>query len=140
MKKLNKRGADIVVEASGHPAALRVCLEIAKTKSTLLTLGYFSGKDITIPYDITHIKEMSVFGSNSTAMSSWELAMPLINSGKVDLSPYVSIKLPLSEWKRGFNAVLNKEGYKVVFCPKWTNKATITACEQMLTGVFYFAQ
>ncbi len=118
VKKLNPRGADIVVDASGHPAALRVCLDIAKTKSTLLTLGYFGGHDITIPYDITHIKEMDVFGSNSTAMSSWKIAMELINSGKVDLSPYVSMKLPLSEWKKGFNAVLNKEGYKVVFCPE----------------------
>ena len=85
-------------------------------------VGYHGGKDISLRFDTTHEKEMAVFGSNSTAMSSWEISMKLMNEKKVNLSPFVSMKLPLSEWKRGFNAVINKEAYKVVFCPDLDNQ------------------
>lgn len=122
VKKINPLGADIVVEAGSHPSSMRACLEIAGTGSTMLVLGTFGGHDITLRFDTTHEKEMSVFASNSTAMSSWEIGMKLMNEGKVNLAPLISMRLPLAEWKRGFEAVINKEAYKVVFCPDLDKK------------------
>lgn len=117
IKKVNPAGADVVVEAGSHPSSLRTCLDVVRVAGTVLVLGTFGGHDVTLNFDITHVKELSVFGSNSTAMSSWEIGMKLLNEKKVDLAPLVSMRLPLSEWKRGFEAVINKEAYKVVFCP-----------------------
>lgn len=122
VKKVNPFGADIVVEAGSHPSSIRACLEIARSGSSMLVLGTFGGHDITLRFDTTHEKEMSVFGSNSTAMSSWEIGMKLINEGRVNLAPLISMRLPLAEWKRGFEAVINKEAYKVVFCPDLDKK------------------
>ena len=116
--KKNIRGADIVVEAAGHPGSLSSCLKAARTKGTLLVLGTYGGHDITFRFDDTHVKEMDVFASNSTAMSTWRIGLGLINEKKVNLGALVSLKLPLSEWERGFNAVINKEAYKVLFCPE----------------------
>ena len=121
--KVRPGGAQIVVEAAGHPSSLAVCLDVAGKSSTLLCLGYHGGKDISLRFDATHEKEMAVFGSNSTAMSSWEISMKLMKEKKVNLSPLVSMKLPLSQWKRGFEAVINKEAYKVVFCPDLDNQS-----------------
>jgi len=118
VRSKNPFGADIVVEAAGHPASLRNCLTFARTKATLLVLGAYGGHDITLRFDTTHEKELTVYASNSTAMSSWDIALKLMAEQKVNLSPLVSLKLPLSEWKRGFDAVVNKEAYKVVFCPE----------------------
>jgi len=117
VKKKNPRGADIVVEAAGHPACMDIALKIIRTKGTLLVLSFYGGVDVTMRFDYTHWKELTVYGSNSTAMSSWDIALKLIAEKKVNLSPLVGLKLPLSEWKRGFEAVINKEAYKVVFCP-----------------------
>lgn len=122
IKKVNPAGADIVVEAAGHPASLSTCLKVAKMKGTLLVLGTYGGHDITFRFDTTHEKEMDVYASNSTAMSTWDIGLKLINEKKVNLGPLVSLKLPLSEWKRGFEAVINKEAYKVVFCPELDRK------------------
>lgn len=116
--KVKCGGADIVVEAAGHPASLDVCLKVVKMKGTLLVLGTYGGKPIQCRFDSMHEKELDVFASNSTGMSTWEIGLGLIQDKKVDLAPLLSLKLPLSEWRKGFNAVINKEAYKVVFCPE----------------------
>lgn len=118
VQKVNPLGADIVVEAGSHPSSIRACLEIARTGSTMLVLGAFGGHDISLRFDTTHEKEMTIYATNSTAMSSWKIGLRLMNEGKVNLAPLISMRLPLSEWKRGFEAVINKEAYKVVFCPE----------------------
>jgi len=117
IKKVNPRGADIVVEAGGHPSCLDVCLKVVKTKGTMLVLSFYGGMQTSLRFDTTHEKELDVFGSNSTAMSTWDIGLKLIADKKVNLRPLVSLKLPLTEWKRGFDAVVNKEAYKVVLCP-----------------------
>lgn len=117
IQKVRPAGADVVVEAASHPSSLRTCLDVVRTAGTVLVLGYFGGHDITFNFDIIFNKELNVYSSNSTAMSSWEIGMKLLNEKKVDLSPLISMKLPLREWKRGFDAVVNKEVYKVLFYP-----------------------
>lgn len=118
IKKVNPKGADIVVEAAGHPASLTTCLNVVRTQGTVLVLSFYGGIPVTTRFDTTHEKELTVYASNSTAMSSWEIGLSLLNEGRADLTPLVSLKLPLSEWKRGFEAVVNKEAYKVIFCPE----------------------
>lgn len=117
IRKVKPAGADLAVEAGCHPSSLKTCLDMVKVGGSVLVLGTFGGHEIPLNFDITHVKELSVFGSNSTAVSSWEIGMALINEKKVDLSPLVSMRLPLSQWQRGFDAVIRKEAYKVVFCP-----------------------
>ena len=116
--KKNPAGADIVVEAAGHPDSLSTCFKFVKVKGTVLVLGYYGGHNISVRFDYLHEKELDVFASNSTAMSTWDIGLKLLNEKRVKLSPLVSLKLPLSEWKRGFNGVINKEAYKVLFCPE----------------------
>jgi len=123
LQRIRPGGADIVVEAAGHPASLATCLKVAKKLGTLLCLGTYGGHNISVRWDTTHEKELAVYGSNSTAMSTWEIGLGLIRDKKVNLAPLVSLKLPLSEWKRGFDAVINKEAYKVVFCPDLDKEA-----------------
>ena len=118
IKKVNPKGADIAVEAAGHHSCLDICLNALRTKGQFLVLGYFGGHQVSMRFDTTHEKELDVYASNSTAMSTWDIGLKLINEKKVNLAPLVSLRLPLSEWKRGFDAVINKEAYKVVFCPE----------------------
>ena len=116
--RMNPKGADIVVEAAGVHQSLDTCLKICRTQGTLLMLGAYGGQYIPVRIDYFHEKEIIGYSSNSTGMDTWEIGLRLIREKKVDLSPLVSLKLPLSEWEKGFDAVINKEAYKVLFCPE----------------------
>ena len=50
-------------------------------------------------------------------MSSWEIALDLLYTGKVDISFAMSMRLPLEEWKKGFDAVIDKSAFKVLLMP-----------------------
>jgi L-iditol 2-dehydrogenase len=119
--QVNPRGADLVVEAAGHPGSIDTCLQVARMKATMLVLGTYGGKMIPCRFDTIFDKEMDVFASNSSSMSSWKIGLRLIREKKVDLGPLVSLKLPLAEWRQGFDAVINRKAYKVVFCPGLDN-------------------
>lgn len=111
-------GVNIAVECAGHPSSLNVCMRAVGVKGTVLTLGYHGGHDISFCYDLSHIKELDMFGSNSTAMEDWDVGLKLMIEGKVNLSPLATMKLPLADWKKGFDAFIKKEAYKVLFCPE----------------------
>lgn len=112
----NPEGADIVCEASGAAPSLKNCLNIIKTHGTLLQVGVYSGP---IEADINQIlvKELTVVGTNSTAVSSWKVALRLLQEGKLRIDPIISLRLPLAEWKRGFDAALDKSAFKILLIP-----------------------
>jgi threonine dehydrogenase-like Zn-dependent dehydrogenase len=112
----NSWGADIAVEASGADASLNICLDIVKTHGTLLELGVFTHV-VTCKFGRIFEKELFVTASNSTAMSTWELTLRLLGEGKLDLPGLVSLRVPLEEWERGFEAARNREALKILLIP-----------------------
>ena len=89
---------------------------MAKKHGTLLELGGFV-TNIECNFQIIFNKELYVTVSNSTAMSSWEITQKLLNEGKLDLKKLISLKLPLVEWERGFDAAIKKDAFKVLLIP-----------------------
>ncbi len=109
-------GADIAVECSGAVPSLDNCLRVAKIHGTILIMGLFP---VPVPVDLakTFTKELKIFSSNSSAMSTWDIVLDLLYSGKVDISFALSLRLPLDEWKKGFQAVIDKSAFKVLLIP-----------------------
>ena len=112
----NPEGADLVCEASGAAPSLDVCFRIIKIHGTLLQIGMYGG-DIKCNFNTLFDKELYVTSTNSTATTTWEITMDLLNKRKVDLSPIISLKLPLEEWEKGFDATINKTAFKVLLIP-----------------------
>ncbi len=112
----NPEGADIVCEASGAAPSLAVCFKIIRTHGTLLQLGMYGG-DINCDFNAIFNKELTVAGSNSTATTTWDITLDLLNSKKVNLDPIISLKLPLDEWEKGFDATIDKSAFKVLLLP-----------------------
>ena len=113
----NPAGADITCDASGAAPALNLCLNLTRTHGTHLQLGHFGGRNIACHIDLVFDKELNFVASNSTGMKTWDIALWLLNTGRVDLKPLMSMQIPLGDWERGFNAVINKEAYKVLLLP-----------------------
>ena len=112
----NPDGADIVCEATGVAPSLDTCFKVIKTHGTLLQVGVY-GKPITCDFNMIFHKELFVTSTNSTATSSWDITLDLINKKKVDLTPVVSLKLPLEDWQKGFDATIDKSAVKVLLIP-----------------------
>jgi threonine dehydrogenase-like Zn-dependent dehydrogenase len=108
--------ADIAVEASGAEGSLHVCMEIVRTLGTLLQLGYY-GKKVNCQMDRIFDKEIRFVASNSTAVSTWPVVLELIRSRRVDVTPLISLKIPLSDFRHGFDASIDKTAYKALLMP-----------------------
>ena len=116
LKRVSPGGADIAVEAAGVAPSMNTCLRVVKIQGTILSAGLISGKH-SIDFGQVFAKEVTIVGTNSTAVSTWHKVMAMMKEGKLDLRPLVSLRLPLDEWEKGFDATINKTAYKVLLIP-----------------------
>ena len=117
----NYKGADITCDCTGVAPALENCMKVIRPMGTHLQIGLFGGK-VSFRLDYFFDREVNYVPSNSSAVSSWRIALDLLEKGKIDLEPLISKKFPLSEWKKGVAAVLSKTAYKVLLIPKKRNR------------------
>lgn len=116
VKKVSPAGADIACETAGVAPSFNTCLRIVKIHGSILQLGMYGG-DVTCALNEAFSKELFIVGSNSTATTTWSTTMELLNSRKMDLKPVISLKLPLDEWEKGFDATIDKSALKVLLIP-----------------------
>lgn len=109
-------GADIAVECAGVAPSVDTCLEVVRTHGTVLIMGVF-GKPVQVDVNKIFMKELKVTASNSSAMSSWAITMDLLKRGAIDMSEVISLKVPLKDWRRGLDAVIDKSAFKVLILP-----------------------
>ena len=114
--KVSRNGADIAVEAAGAAGSIDICVKILKAQGTLLQMGNY-WQPIQFDMDKAFFKELLIVTSNSTAYSTWLIALELLKEKKVSMEPLLSLRLPLEKWEEGFAAVENKRAYKVVLMP-----------------------
>ncbi len=116
VKAVSQDGADVAVETAGVGASLNECLKILKVHGNLLELGIISGEH-SMDFGLLFSKELRIIGSNSSTMSSWEIALNLLNDERILLEPLIDLRLPLEEWGKGFDAIMNKTACKVLLMP-----------------------
>ena len=114
-------GADITCDATGIPASLEACMKIIRPLGIHLQLGMFGG---TVPFrtksfrlDSIFDREVTYVPSNSTASTTWPITLDLLAGKRVTLSPFLSMRLPLEEWRTAFDAVIHKRVYKALLLP-----------------------
>lgn len=113
----NGIGAEIAIEAAGHPGSLRNCLESLRPMGRCVQASIY-GRDIQAPLDLLFHKQLELLGSVGYTPRTWDRVLRLFAQGQVRLADLVSDKLPLSEWQRGFEISANKSGLKVIIYPE----------------------
>lgn len=109
-------GANITCDCVGSPVSLNNCINVLAANGVHLEIACW-GKPIEVDLNELFLKEVNYITSNSTAVSSWEIGMKLMEEGKVDLMPLMNLELPLEQWQEGFEAAINKTKYKIVLLP-----------------------
>jgi L-iditol 2-dehydrogenase len=67
--------------------------------------------------DLALKKEIVMTNSFASERTSWVRALRMLELRQVNVNPLISAKLPLEDWRRGFEMAINKEGYKILLQP-----------------------
>jgi threonine 3-dehydrogenase len=112
-----KRGFDVAFEASGVPAALPPLLEAVRREATVVTVG-IPGKPIELDVAAYLIKKgLTLTGSFGRALwGTWHQIAELVAGGKLDLSMFVTHRLPLSAFDEAID-LLSQDACKVLLIP-----------------------
>jgi L-iditol 2-dehydrogenase len=99
------RGADVCIEAAGHPAAINACIGAARPGATVVLIGLPPQDTAQINISdiiVREIKLRPIFRYNNT----FPTGVNLLASGKVDVKPLISRRFELSEVPAAFEYVV----------------------------------
>lgn len=107
---------DVVIECSGSAPAAAACFGAAVKGGRYVQVGIF-GCDVSVPLDAVLYKELTITSGFASTPQSWRDAMRLIEQQRVVLDPLVTSRVPLTEFRRAFEAAQRGEGIKTVVVP-----------------------
>lgn len=110
-------GADLVIELSGSPAAIKQGLRMVRTHGRFLAIGIPVEQEVAIPWKEIIFKAPSLTFHFSSCYSSWERGLSLLGHKKVDVKRLISKVLPMRDWEEGFNLAKSGEAIKVLLKP-----------------------
>jgi L-iditol 2-dehydrogenase len=110
-------GADVVVEASGAAASIRQAFDLVKIDGRICGLGLSGRDEIGIPWDAAIVKAVRLICSMSSNWTSWERALSLMSSGKVNVDPVITATCELTQWQQAFDQLQNLEAIKILIKP-----------------------
>ena len=111
------RGADVVVEASGSPRAIASTVGMVRRMGRIAAVGLPGGNDIPFPWNAAAWKVCTIIFNLSTGFTSWDRAIGLIETKKIDVARIITHVEPLQSWERAFEAVENKQALKALLIP-----------------------
>jgi L-iditol 2-dehydrogenase len=111
------RGADVVIELSGAPTAIRQSFQLVRPLGRVGIIGQPPTDEVAIPYREALFRALTVSFSYSSRYTSWERALSLFHRGAVNPAQLITHVLPLDEWERGFDLSRSGEAIKVMLEP-----------------------
>ncbi|MGD9689229.1 MAG: L-threonine 3-dehydrogenase [Phycisphaerales bacterium] len=108
-------GPDVLLEMSGHPAAISDGFAALRMGGTAALLGIPS---MPFTFDLTNhvvFKAATVLGINGRRMfETWYQMESLLLSGRLQLDEIITHEIPMEEFARGFRLMQSGEGIKIV--------------------------
>jgi len=90
------RGVDVVIEASGALEAYPVAFSAVRPGGQILVFGIPGpGAEVPLrPHDLL-VRELSLHGSNGAGPAAWPVAIDLLASGRIDVTPLLGDRIDL---------------------------------------------
>jgi len=113
------RGVDVIIVAAPSPAAQEQALDLAAPQGRINFFGGLpQGREfINFNSNRVHYKQLMVTGTTGSSNYQYRKSMEIIGSGKIDLSPLISARFPLSKVKEAFTLAASKKAMKVLITP-----------------------
>ncbi len=94
---------DVAIEASGSPRAFEAAFAILAPSGRLGVVGAYGGQTVTLDPSVIIHRNLTIVGSNASP-GSWDAALALVASGRVQLEPLISGTYSLEEWEPALEA------------------------------------
>jgi L-idonate 5-dehydrogenase len=107
VKKLTGIGFDLIFEASGAGAALQQAFDLIKPGGTIVQIGTLGTENIPLPANKLMIKEIQLIGSFRYG-NIFDEAIAMVSSGKVNLRPFITSVMPLTDISRAMQVAADK--------------------------------
>jgi L-iditol 2-dehydrogenase len=101
------RGADVVIECAGAEEAVLHAVSCVRRGGRVVLAGISDKKSITLDTNRIVLEEIDLVGSRG-APNALPEAVRLLASGRINVKPLVTHKLPLSEVHRGLEIFKNR--------------------------------
>src|SRR5437867_2730058 len=111
-------GADVVLEMSGDPAAVRQAFKMLRRGGRISLLGIPAKPiELDLANDVI-FKGAVVQGiSGRRVFDTWYKMQALLKSGALDLAPLITDRMPMSDFARGVELLLSGNASKVLLYP-----------------------
>lgn len=112
-------GVDVVLEMSGHPSAIRLGLKLVRNGGRVSLLGLPTNPvELDLANDVI-FKGAVVQGINGRKMyETWFQMEALLKSGRLDLSPVITHRLPMRDFAQGMELLKTGEAAKIILTPE----------------------
>ncbi len=119
------RGADVVLEMSGHPSAIRQGLSAARNAGRVSLLGLPSDPFELDMTPLVIFKGLTVQGINGRLMfQTWRQMNELLASGRLDIRPAITHVMPITDYADAMKQLQGGEAGKIVLVP-WGEQAEL---------------
>ena len=110
-------GVPLVVDAvGGVPATVELALRLVRPLGQITKVGWFHGAP-NFNMDALLGKIVTLQGSFSHTWPTWERCLQLLADNEILSDEMVSHKLPLDQWRDGYEWSMSREAVKAVICP-----------------------
>lgn len=109
-------GCDLVVDAAGVSATLKLALEIVRPAGQITKVGW-GPQPLNFSLDPLVQKAVRLQGSFSHNWPIWEKVLTLLGSGRLDVAPLMGCVEPLENWREAFERMHSGAIVKGVLTP-----------------------
>ena len=113
VRELTEHGAELVIDLSGAPSAIRQGIDMLQKDGKFCAIG-LPHTNVEIDWAAAVLKAINVFFSYSSGFSTWEKCIALISEGKVTLADFTKDIYPLEDWKAAFDKARSGSAMKVI--------------------------
>jgi L-iditol 2-dehydrogenase len=107
-------GADVVIEASGSPIAIKQGLGLLKKTGRMAISGITGIPDIAINWDSLVLKAATLYFCYSSTNADWQKGLKYLADKKVRTLPLITHRFKLEQWQKAFDVLENLEAIRPV--------------------------
>jgi len=117
VKKLTEgRGADVTVDAVGHPDAFDMACRLTRKTGTVSAIGVYAER-MEVHMGVVWIKALTVRTGHANVIGHVDAVLELMQAGKVDPSPLVTHHMKLDDASEAYEVYDRREALKIVMEP-----------------------
>lgn len=108
-------GADVVVEAAGAPAAIKLAGKLVRRAGRVVAIGITGRPEIAVAWDEWVAKGVSLSFSYSSRRRNWDKAMEYLRDGRIRTEELITGDVPLARWQEAFQLLEKQASIRTVF-------------------------